>query len=102
MVGVQGDRRRGEEEPPTQGVLKQGEQVPTIEPFNFYGQTPWQMNFTYTVSPGNTVEFIVQIPEPPDPDTAALLSFIAAVDADPAWEFTSGSVAKRGGSAITP
>lgn len=74
----------------------------TIEPFNFYGYTPWQMNFTYTISPGNTVDFSVQIPEPASPDTSALLSFIAAVDADPDWEFAGGSVAKSGGSLITP
>lgn len=74
----------------------------TIEPFNFFGFTPWQMTFRYTISLGNTLDFIVQIPEPNDPDTAALLSFIAAVDADPDWEFISGQVAKSGVSAITP
>lgn len=74
----------------------------TIEPFDFYGYTPWQMNFTYTVSPGNTVDFTVQIPQPASPDPAALLSFIAAVDADPDWVFTSGEIAKSGNSQITP
>lgn len=77
----------------------------TIEPFSFYGYTPWQMNFLYTISPGNTVEFIVQVPEPNVTDQAAeeaLLSFIAAVDASDDWEFTSGSIAKSGGQAITP
>lgn len=74
----------------------------TIEPFQFFGYTPWQMNFVYTVSPGNTVEFSVRISEPPSPDTGALLSFIAAVDADPDWEFVSGSIANSGISQITP
>ena len=74
----------------------------TIEPFNFYGNTPWQINATYTVSPGNTVDYIIQIAEPADPDTTALLSLIDAIDADPDWQFTSGSVAKSGASQITP
>lgn len=76
--------------------------MPTIEPFNFGGYTPWQMHFTYTISPGNTMDVVVQIPEPLDPDTTALESFIAAVDADPDWEFTSGWITKTGGSEITP
>ena len=74
----------------------------TIGPFNFYGYTPWQMNFNYVADPDNPVEFIVLVPEPNGASTAPLLSLIAAVDASPDWEFTSGSVAKSGGSAITP
>lgn len=74
----------------------------TIEEFQFFGYTPWQMNFTYTTGTGDTIDFIVSVSEPPSPDTAALLSFIAAVEADPDWQFNSGSVAKSGISQITP
>lgn len=76
--------------------------MPTIEPFSFWGFTPWQLNFNYTVSPGNVVGFVIQIPEPNVPDTTALESLIALIDADPDWEFTYGSIAKNGSSAITP
>lgn len=74
----------------------------TIEPFQFFGYTPWEMNFTHTTATGDTIDFIVRVSEPPSPDTAALLSFIAAVESDPDWHFNSGSVAKSGISQITP